>query len=88
MARRSVSIRADTGIVGVFQDASGKHESFDPERVVEVVAPHPPVAFARVDHHAVAFVQPDVRDQRLACVAREKQQIAPLQPPARTVAGS
>jgi hypothetical protein len=59
-----------------------------PVRITQAVSPNLPVAFARVDHHLIAFIQTDVRDERPASVGREEEKVAALQPPARRVADS
>ena len=47
------------------------------------VSPNATVTFARVDHHVISLVNPDMRNKRLARVCREEEQVAPLQSSAR-----
>ena len=67
-------------------DAPGEHESLHQIRIGQAGPPNAAVPLARLDHHAAAFVEADVRDQRLARVGREEQQVAALQPSAGRVA--
>ena len=65
--------------------ASGEHEAFDPIRLVQTVSSNPAVSLARVDHHAGAFVDADVRDKGSSRIARKEHEVSPLQSPAGSI---
>ena len=66
-------------------DPPREHEPLDPERLVEIVASNAPVSLARVNHHAPAFVDADVRDQRPSGIRRKEDQVAALKAAADSV---
>jgi hypothetical protein len=74
------SIHLARAVIG---DPPGEHETLAPIFIVEAVPPDASMSFAGVDHHAGAFVNSNVGDQRSARVGREEQQVASLQPSGR-----
>ena len=58
-----------------------EHEAVCPVLIVQVVTPDARVPLARVDHHPCAFIDTDMRDERLAGIRGEEQQITPLKLP-------
>src|SRR5688500_15431536 len=63
---------------GSVSDTPRHHEPLLPIRLLDAVTPDSSIALARLDHHAVALVQSDVRDERPASVCREEEKIAGL----------
>src|SRR5688572_29568172 len=74
--------------VPVRSDATREHESVSPVGTIQTVTPNSPIAFARLDRRAIALVQADMRDDRLARVGRKKEEITSLQAAARRLARS
>ena len=67
----------------VVGDPPGEHETLAPIFIVEAVPPNASMSFARVNHHAGAFVDSNVGDKRSAGIGREEQQVTSLQPSGR-----
>ena len=73
-------VRSVAGVADVSTpEPSGEHEALRPIFVVQIVSANAPVPFACVDHDPRAFVDADMRDQRLPGIRREEQQIPALQ---------